>query len=82
MIIINVAAEKLRESIVSPAKRSPEAIAKTLSKRTEDDLPVHSFQTLLLDLQTVVKNRIRFKDDSKSVFEKITTPTNITTAYI
>lgn len=72
-----VAAEKLRESIVSPAKRSPEAIAKTLSKRTEDDLPVHSFQTLLLDLQTVVKNRIRFKDDSKSVFEKITTPTTL-----
>ena len=42
------AAEAARKSIVSPAERSPKAKSKDLFKRTEDGMPVHSFQTLLM----------------------------------
>jgi transposase len=54
-------AAKLRESIVAPAQRSESAQAKAQSKRTQEDLPVHSFGTLLKDLATVVRNWIRPK---------------------
>ena len=40
------AAEQQRTSVVAPARRSPAALAKAGRKRTEDDLPVHSFRTL------------------------------------
>ncbi|CDN16243.1 Mobile element protein [Richelia intracellularis] len=41
-------------------------------------MPVHSFQTLLDDLATIVKNTISTTIGSKSfVFEKITQPTAI-----
>lgn len=53
------AAEAARKSIVSPAQRSPRAKSKDLSKRTEDGLPVHSFQTLLKDLATLTRNQVR-----------------------
>jgi len=49
-------AESLRSSIVAPALRSPKAILKEEAKRTADDLPVHSFRTLLADLGTLTKN--------------------------
>jgi transposase len=49
-------AEGLRDSVVAPAHRSLKAQSKAKKKRTEDDLPVHSFQTLLADLATIVKN--------------------------
>ena len=52
-------ARALRESVVAPAKRSPGAEAKASRKITEEGFPVHSFQTLLLDLRTIAKNRIR-----------------------
>lgn len=52
-------ARALRESVVAPAKRSPGAEAKASRKRNDEGLPVHSFQTLLLDLRTIAKNRIR-----------------------
>jgi hypothetical protein len=51
------AAEAQRDSIVTPAKPSPSAQAKARTLRTEDDFPVHSFQTLLADLATIAKNR-------------------------
>ena len=70
-----VEAEKQRESIVAPAKRSPEALSKASSKKTEDGFTVHSFQTLLSDLQTIVKNRIQIKGTTGSTFDKITIPT-------
>ncbi|MCA1854134.1 MAG: IS1634 family transposase, partial [Beggiatoa sp.] len=38
-------AEAQRDSIVTPAKPSPSAQAKARTLRTEDDFPVHSFQT-------------------------------------
>jgi len=53
------AAEAARNSIVSPALRSPKAYGKDHSKRTEDGLPVHSFQTLLKDLATLTRNEVR-----------------------
>jgi transposase len=53
------AAEAARKSIVSPAERSPTAKSKDFSKRTEDGLPVHSFQTLLRDLATLTRNEVR-----------------------
>jgi uncharacterized membrane protein YccC len=34
------------------------ANAKARKKRTDDDLPVHSFLTLLADLSTIAKNQI------------------------
>ncbi|MDP2935158.1 MAG: IS1634 family transposase, partial [Dehalococcoidia bacterium] len=46
-------AERLRDSVVAPAKRSPKAQAKAQRKHTADGLPVHSFQTLLEDLAQI-----------------------------
>ena len=69
------AAEKQRASVVAPAQRSPSAQAKAHSKRTQDDLPVHSFQTLLSDLATIVINRVQPKDAAIPAFDIITTPT-------
>ena len=47
------AAEQQRTSAPPP---SPAALAKAGRKRTEDDLPVHSFRTLLTDLGTLAAN--------------------------
>ncbi len=69
------AAEKLRASVVAPAQRSGPALQKANSKRTQDDLPVHSFQTLLKDLATIAANRVQPKDASTPAFDVITTPT-------
>ena len=66
-----------RASIVAAAQRSPAATSKALSKMTEDGLKVHSFQTLLGDLSTIVKNRIAPKDQTTPAFDIITTPTAI-----
>jgi transposase len=63
-------------SPVAPASRSPHALSKTHSKRTEDNFPVHSFGTLLADLATIVKNRVQPKLSKAEVtFDKITCPT-------
>jgi hypothetical protein len=51
-------AEAARESIVSPAARSPKARRKDALKRTSDGMPVHSFQTLLKDLATLTQNEV------------------------
>ena len=69
------AAEKLRTSVVAPAQRSASAQQKVHNKRSKDDLPVHSFQTLLSDLATIVANRIQPKDASTPAFDIVTTPT-------
>lgn len=71
-----VLAEALRDSVVAPKTRSVKAQSKAIHKRTEDGLPVHSFQTLLKDLATIVKNRVQPKlPGAKVAFEKITCPT-------
>ena len=38
---------------------------------------MHSFQTLLRDLATIVKNRIQPKDKKIPVFDMLTTPTTL-----
>jgi len=53
-------ADAERSSIVAPARRSAGALRKAVKRRTADDFPVHSFQTLLKDLATLTKNRVRF----------------------
>jgi hypothetical protein len=65
----------LRESPVAAAKRSPGAERKAARKRTQQDEPVHSFQTLLADLATIAKNRIQANLPGAEPFEKITRPT-------
>jgi hypothetical protein len=49
------AAAALRPTIVAKAQRSPVALAKQTTGRTPDDLPVHSFQSLLADLATYAR---------------------------
>lgn len=67
-------AEGKRQSIVSPAPRSAAAKRKDQTKRTDDDGPVHSFRTLLEDLGTLAKNRIRVRGTNKE-FCMLTRPT-------
>lgn len=66
-----------RSSIVAPAKRSPAAVRKANNKRTDDDLPVHSFRTLLKDLATLTINRITPKLPKTIPFNKLSTPTTV-----
>jgi len=76
-------AEALRDSVVSPAKRSPSAEGKARTKRTADGGPAHSFQTLLKDLSTIVKNRVQPKisplgtGEKASEFVMVTIPTPV-----
>lgn len=71
-------AERHRRSIVAPAPRSPAAVRKDQCKRTDDDEPVHSFATLLEDLGTLAKNRVRPRDSTKT-FYVLTQPTALQT---
>lgn len=51
-----------RHSVVSRAERPERAPRKARVRRMADDLPVHSFRTLLNDLATLTKNRVRVGD--------------------
>jgi len=53
------AAAEQRASVVAKAKISPAAKRKKASRKTDDGLPVHSFQTLLENLATAAKARLR-----------------------
>ncbi len=66
------AGEALRSSIVAPAQRSPQAKQKARTKRTADDMPVHSFHTLLEDLRTIALNTVTMGEHT---FECSTAPT-------
>jgi hypothetical protein len=68
------AAEADRKSIVSPAERSPKAKSKDLLKRTEDGMPVHSFQTFLKDLATLTRNEVRVGEQT---LQMLATPTPV-----
>jgi transposase len=70
-------AQQQRTSVVAPAQRSPSAHAKAQTKHTQQGAPVHSFQTLLRDLSTIVANRVQPKDASTPAFDVITTPTDL-----
>jgi hypothetical protein len=71
------AAEALRASVVAKAQRSPAAVTKQTTGLTEDGLPVHSFQTLLADLQTVARNTIITAITPNYPLTVITSPTPI-----
>ncbi len=71
------AAQAARQSPVAPAARSPKALAKAAAKRTGDDLPVHSFGTLLTDLATICLNTIAPADPALPGFRLVTTPTAV-----
>ena len=68
-------AESLRNSIVAPAQRSPSAKRKERTKRTAAGMPVHSFHTLLDDLRTLAKNRVRIAEHDE--FYMLTEPTKL-----
>jgi hypothetical protein len=69
------AAEATRTSIVQPAPRSDAARAKDKTKQSMDGLPVHSFRTLMADLGTLAKNRVRIEGETSSEFYELTQPT-------
>jgi transposase len=66
-----------RPSIVAPAQRSASAERKAKTRRTPDDLPVHSFTTLLRDLATLTKNRVQPKFQASAPFDSVTRPTQL-----
>jgi len=68
-------ASAARTSPVAPAIRSPRARAKTATKQTPADLPVHSFATLLADLGPICLNTIAPADPALPGFRLVTTPT-------
>ena len=70
-------AQAARASIVAPAQRSASAQLKALTKQTSDGLKVHSFQTLIGDLATIVKSRIQPTDKNFVAFDMLTLPTAI-----
>jgi hypothetical protein len=62
---------------VAPAKRSSAALDKVHSKVLDDGTPVHSFQTLLKDLSSIVSNACRRPGAStvgEPTFAVVTTP--------
>jgi hypothetical protein len=70
-------ARATRASIVAPAERSAAAKLKARTKQTTAGTTVHSFQTLIGDLATIVKNRIQPADKNIAVFDMLTQPTVI-----
>ena len=70
-------AEAERTSPVAPARRSERANAKASTKRTAEDIPTLSFQSLLANLATIVANQIQPKDSNSQGFTLITTPTEL-----
>ena len=69
------AAEAQRASVVAKAGRSPAAITKQTTGRTEDGLPVHSFRTLLADLATLTRNTVVTASDPGRCFTLSARPT-------
>jgi hypothetical protein len=70
-------AEAQRSLVVAPAQPSAKARRKASRQRTDQGEPVHSFQTLLADLATIVKNRIEPKVVGAKPFDQTTRPTSL-----
>jgi transposase len=68
-------AEALRSSVVAKAERSPAAVTKQTTGRTEDGLPVHSFRSLLADLATLTRNTLVTAIDPEGAFTLTARPT-------
>jgi hypothetical protein len=71
-------AVKLVRDPVAPAKRSDATMKKVLSLTLEDGSPVHSFKTLMAQLQTIVRNTCCTQKGTADAptFELITTPSD------
>lgn len=72
-----VQAATARKSIVAPAVRSDKAKRKARTQLNSEGLHVHSFQTLLADLATIVRNKIQPIDQHIAAFDMLTQPTAI-----
>jgi hypothetical protein len=60
------------------ANRSESAKSKDRKKRNSENLPLHSFRTLLEDLGTICLNKVECNfEKGKSSFETITRPTRL-----
>jgi hypothetical protein len=66
------AAAGQRASVVASAERSSAAIAKRTRRKTEGELPVHSFRSLLGVLATAAKTRVRFAEHSFDRLARLT----------
>jgi hypothetical protein len=60
---------------VAPARRSPAAERKAATKTTSDDLPAHSFTSLLNHLATLTRNHIHVAGHDQVGFDLLTTAT-------
>lgn len=69
-------AAKLTRDPVAPAKRSEAAMKKVQSRRLDDGSPAHSLQTLMKELETIVRNTCCTpkSTDTTSNFQITTTP--------
>ncbi len=68
---------KLTRDPVAPAKRSEAAMKKVITRALDDGAQVHSFQTLMQELQTIVRNTCRTpKDAQDAPTFQITTTAN------
>ena len=70
-------AAKLIRDPVAPTKRSKAAMKKVITRTLDDGSPVHSFKTLMQDLQTIARNTCRTAKgaDDAPTFQLTTTPT-------
>ena len=69
-------AAKATRDPVAPAERSAGVKTKVARRRHEDGTPIHSFQTLLADLATIVRNTCRTSaEDEAPTFTVTTQPT-------
>jgi hypothetical protein len=67
-------AVKAERNPVAPARRSPQALQKIADRILEDGTPVHSFQTLLLELSTIVRNTCKMRNAGAGTFPIVTVP--------
>lgn len=66
-----------RSSAAAKARRSAAAEKKAADKRTEDDLPVHGFRSLLAELATLCRVTLRPKIPGARTFHKLAKPTSV-----
>lgn len=68
-------AARRRRDPVLPATCTAAAQQKKMTHATPEGLPVHSFQTLLIDLATRCRNTVRLKREASVTFSQVPPPT-------
>ncbi len=69
-------AAKATRDPVAPAERSARAKAKVAQRHHADGTPIHSFQTLLTELATIVRNTCRTSAEEDAPTFTVTTQSN------